>query len=119
MTFGTANPGKTSPKPPAIEKRLHRPHHHRAQRSRARLEAFLVCPHILVKVSLEQLIEAGAFGMPWPVWSRRFREGAAAGILGHNAAPLGGARTGEDRQAVTGHGGLRPPRGRLRAAIEI
>jgi len=49
----TPNSGETSLQPPAVKKRLHRPRDHRAQRSRAGLEALFIRPHITVKVSFK------------------------------------------------------------------
>jgi hypothetical protein len=110
----TANPGETSPQPPAVEKCLHR-----AQRPRAGLEAVFVLPHITVEVSLEQLIEPGVLGLSWPVGGGRFRKDAAAGILSRIEAVLGRTGPGDDRLVTEGHvAGSRPPRG-LRAAIDL
>ena len=78
-TFVTANSGEPTLKPPAGKELFDRTHHHRAQRPRARLEALFVSPDIAVKVSLKQLMESRAFGMPWTVLGRRFRNNPAAG----------------------------------------
>ena len=58
----TANFCETSLQPPAVKKRLHRPHDHRAQRSRTGLKALFVFPHIIVKVSFKYLVSRA---LPW------------------------------------------------------
>jgi len=98
----TPNSCETSLQPPAIKKPLHRPRDHRAQGTRAGLEAFFIRPHITVKVSFEQLIEPSEFGMSWPISSRRFRQDAAAGIIGRTE--IGGTVPGNNRLVAEGHG---------------
>ena len=73
----TANPGKPPFQAAAGEEVLHRAHDHGPQRPGAGLEAIFIRPDIAVEVSLEQLVEAGALGMPGPVSSGGFRDGAS------------------------------------------
>ena len=73
----TANPGKTPFQAAAGEEVLHRAHDHGPQRPGAGLEAIFIRPDIAVEVSLEQLVEAGALGMPGPLSSGGFRDGAS------------------------------------------
>jgi hypothetical protein len=56
--------------------------------------------------------------MSWPVDRRRFRQDAAAGILGRNEAGLGRTRPGDDRLVAERHGGQQTSRG-LKAAIDL
>ena len=114
----TPNSCETSLQPPAIKKRLHRPHNHRAHGSRAGLEAFLVRPHITVEVSFKQLIEPGTFGMPRPVSRRSLRKDAASWVLDQTEAGLGRIGPRTDRLLAEGHGGQQTSRG-LRAAVDL
>jgi hypothetical protein len=118
MALHTANSCETSLQPPAVKKRCHRAHNHRAQRSRAGLETFFISPDITVKVSFKQLIETGAFRMSRPIGSRRFRKDAAAGVLGRTEAGLGRTGSRTDRLEAEGHGGQQTSHG-LRAAIDL
>src|SRR3989304_6795618 len=71
MALRTTNSREPSLHPPAVKKRLYRPHNHRAQRSGVGLETLLVSPHVIVKVSLKQLIKPCTLGMSRLVLGRR------------------------------------------------
>ena len=118
MALRTANSRKTALKPPASQKLLNRAHNYRPQRSRAGLEAFFVGPDVTVKVSLKQLVKTSAFGMPRPVFGRRFRNDPCARILVRTETVLDRIRPGDDLLVLEGHGGQLTSRG-LRAAIDL
>jgi hypothetical protein len=103
--FCTTNSGETSLNPPAGQEIFDRANNHRAQRSRARLEALFVSPDIAAKVSLKQLIEGRMFRMSRTVLRRRFRNNPALGILIYAKAFFGCLQTRDDRPKLEGHGG--------------
>jgi hypothetical protein len=101
--FWATNPSKASFQPAAAKKRLHRAHYHRAQGSRAGLEAFLVGPDITVKVSLEQLVKTSALGVPWPVCGRRFLNDPSAGVFARTETGRGRIGPGDDQLVAERH----------------
>ena len=71
LTDRTTEAGEASLQPPAVKKRLDRPHNHRARRPGAGFKANLVSPDVAVEMALKQLINRSFFGMPGPIRNRR------------------------------------------------
>jgi len=115
VALRTANPGEAPLEPATTEKLLHGTNDNRAQRPRARLEAFFVTTDIAVEVVFKELIQRRSFGVPGPVLRRRFGYQAAAGVLPRQGSGVDDA-TADDGVPAAGHDGLTSPGGCFEAA---